>query len=315
MDSGWGRYRREWSVVAVLALLLAMLAIFAPRFFESGQLRGEFIKSASILAAAVGMTMVILCRQIDISIGSQLSVCAIVAGLAAKAGLPMPAVIAAAVAAGAIMGACNGVLVALIGMPSIVATLATMVVWRESLRWLREGEMVQGLSQGFQWFGLGQSSGEQAVVLSSLAIFLIFAWSLRSLAAGRAIYACGSDPEAARLAGLRPKAVTFGVFVAMGALSGVAALLNAVRFPQVQPNLGDGAELQVIAAVVVGGAAINGGRGTLAGSLIGVALLGMIGPALVFFGAQAQWEKAIQGLIILAAVASDTLFRGGRGQS
>ena len=310
IDLGWGRYRREWSMAAVLALLLAMLAIFAPRFFGSGQLRGEFIKSASILVAAVGMTMVIVCRQIDISIGSQLSVCAIVAGLSAKSGFPMPAVIVIATATGALLGACNGALVAFVGMPSIVATLATMVVWRESLRWLREGEMVQGLSQGFQWFGLGQTAGEWIVIAAALAIFLICAWSSRNLAAGRAIYAAGSDPEAARLAGLRPKAVTFGVFVAMGALTGIAALLNAVRFPQVQPNLGDGTELQVIAAVVVGGAAINGGRGTLVGSLIGVALLGMIGPALVFFGAEAQWEKAIQGLIILAAVASDTLFRG-----
>jgi rhamnose transport system permease protein len=106
--------------------------------------------------------------------------------------------------------------------------------------------------------------------------------------------------------------VVFGVFVIMGALAGLAALLNAVRFADVDPNAGAGLELQVIAAVVVGGVSISGGRGTLIGSLIGVALLGSIGPALVFLGTKPQWEKAIQGLIILLAVASDALYREGK---
>jgi rhamnose transport system permease protein len=104
----------------------------------------------------------------------------------------------------------------------------------------------------------------------------------------------------------------FGVYVLMGALTGLASLLNAVRFAVVDPNAGGGLELQVIAAVVVGGTAVSGGRGTLLGSLIGVALLGTIGPALVFLKAKPQWEKAIQGAIILTAVASDALNRRGR---
>ena len=124
------------------------------------------------------------------------------------------------------------------------------------------------------------------------------------------MYATGSDPEAARLAGIRPRRVVFSVFVTMGALAGLAALLNAVRFADVDPNAGTGLELQVIAAVVVGGVAISGGRGTLLGSLIGVALLGSIGRALVFLHVSAQWEKAIQGLIILLAVATDAFSRG-----
>ena len=156
----------------------------------------------------------------------------------------------------------------------------------------------------------------------ALSVFAAFAWGLRHLAAGRAVYATGSDPEAARLAGIRPRGVVFAVFVVMGSMAGLAALLNAVRFSDVDPNAGTGLELQVIAAVVVGGVAISGGRGTLAGSLIGVALLGSIGPALVFLGpnlppalewfGKPQWEKAIQGLIILLAVASDALNKRAR---
>jgi rhamnose transport system permease protein len=305
------RYRRELSVALAYAGLLAVLAVAAPRFFRPEALRAFVVSNASVLVAAVGMTLVIVCRHIDISIGSQFSICGVVAGLLARAGLPIPVVGLGTLAAGAGLGALNGVLVAGLGLPSIVVTLATLVVLRESLRYVREGEFVRNLPQGFQWFGAGQSTGQWLVVAAALVVFAIFAWSLRNLAAGRAVYATGSDPEAARLAGIRPRRVVFNVFVVMGALAGLAALLNAVRFGDVDPNSGTGLELQVIAAVVVGGTAISGGRGTLAGTLVGVALLGSIGPALVFLHTQPQWEKAIQGLIILLAVASDALYREG----
>jgi rhamnose transport system permease protein len=312
-----GRYRRELSVAAAYAVLLLVLAGADVRrgglgFYQPEQLRALVVSNAPLLVAAVGMTLVILARQIDISIGSQFCVCGVVAGLAAKAGLPMPAVALVTLLAGAALGALNGTLVAGLELPSIVVTLATLVILREALRWNREGEFVRDLPAGFQWFGAGQAAGQGLVVGIALAVFLACAWGLRHLALGRAVYATGSDPEAARLAGIRPRRVVFGVFVAMGALAGLAALLNAVRFADVDPNAGTGLELQAIAAVVVGGVAISGGRGTPVGSLIGVALLGTIGPALVFLHTQPQWEKAIQGLIILAAVASDALQRRGK---
>ena len=139
----------------------------------------------------------------------------------------------------------------------------------------------------------------------ALAVFAVFAIIMRYLAAGRAVYATGSDPDAAWLVGVRPRRVVFGVFVLMGALTGLAAVLGAVKLPQVDPRAGDGLELQVIAAVVVGGVAISGGRGTLPGMLFGVALLAVIHPALLFLGAQVYWSKALEGAIILIAVASD----------
>jgi rhamnose transport system permease protein len=303
------RYRRELSVASAFVALLLILAAFAHRFFRADQLRPLVVANAPVLVAAVGMTLVILCRQIDISIGSIFSICGVVAGLLSRSGLPMAMVGLGTLAAGTAFGAVNGSLVAGLGLPSIVVTLATLVIGRESLRYLREGEFVRDLPPGFQWFGAGQAGGQWIAVAIALAVFTSFAWGLRYLAAGRAVYATGSDPEAARLAGIRPRRVTFSVFVAMGALAGLAALLNAVRFPVIDPNSGTGLELQVIAAVVVGGVAISGGRGTLAGALIGVALLGSIGPALFFLGTKPQWEKAIQGLIILLAVASDALYR------
>jgi rhamnose transport system permease protein len=306
------RYRRELSVLTAYGLLLVFLAVTAPRFFLPDALRAFVVSNAPVLVAAVGMTLVIVCRQIDISVGSQFSICGVVAGLLARTGLPIPLVGLGTLMAGALLGAANGALVAGLGLPSIVVTLATLVIGRESLRYVREGEFVRDLPPTFQWFGLGQASGQWMIVTVALAAFTAFAWGMRNLAAGRAVFATGSDTEAARLAGIRPRGVVFSTFMIMGALSGLAALLNAVRFADVDPNSGTGLELQVIAAAVVGGTAISGGRGSLFGTLVGVALLGSIGPALVFLKTQPQWEKAFQGLIILLAVASDALYREGR---
>lgn len=304
------RYRRELSVAGAYGLVLLLLAARAPGFFRPDNLRIEAVKNAPVLVAAVGMTLVILCRQIDISIGSQVSIGAVVAGLLSRTGMPIPTVCAATLLVGAAMGAVNGLLVAVAGLPSIVVTLATLVIGRDAILYIREGA---SLASGFQWFGLGQVDGSAAVIGAALTVFAAFALALRHLAIGRAVYATGSDPEAARLAGIRPRRVVFGAFVAMGSLAGLASLLNAAPLAIFDTNTGGaGFEMKVIAAVVVGGTAISGGRGRLIGTLFGALLLGTVGSALTFLHIQPEWERAIQGLIILLAVATDALGRGGR---
>lgn len=290
-----------------LAALLALLAVLAPTFFRMDNLRDLLVGNAPVLVAAVGMTLVMLARQIDISIGSQFAICGVAAGMLAKTGLPMPFVALGAIGVGALLGMLNGALVAGLGLPAIVVTLATMVLLREGLRWATEGVWVRDLPANFQWLGLGQGAGRVAVIVLALVVFALFAWGLRQIAAGRAVYATGSDPEAARLAGIRPRRVVFGVFAFMGGLVGLAAVLTSIQFIDVQTNSGVGLEMKVIAAVVVGGTAISGGRGSLVGTLLGVALLGAIGPALTFLGTEAYWERALQGLVILLAVAADAL--------
>ena len=143
------------------------------------------------------------------------------------------------------------------------------------------------------------------VLAGTLLLLVALALAMRHLAAGRFIHAIGSDAEAARLAGIRPRLGMFFVFVLMGALTGLAAMLNVVQSPQVQPLSGLGLELKVIAAVVVGGVAISGGRGNLWGAFAGLLLLACIGPALTHLRVEAYWEKAIQGAIILLAVVAD----------
>jgi rhamnose transport system permease protein len=307
------RHLRELSVAATYALLLLLMAVLRPDFFHS-EFRETCVNNAAVLVAAVGMTLVIICRHIDISIGSQFSICAVAAALLAKAGLPMPLVAVSTMLIGAVMGAVNGALVAFLGLPSIVVTLATMVILGQSLSLVRQGALVENLPLDFQWFGLSQSAGQWMLILSAAAVLILFAWAMRNLAAGRAVYAVGSDQEAARLSGIRPRPVVFWVFVLMGSLTALASLLRAVRFPQVDPSSGLGLELETIAAVVVGGTAIAGGRGNLFGTLLGVMLLGTVSAALGFLTNNPYWDKAIQGGIILLAVASDAL-HAGRAQA
>jgi len=299
------RYKRELSAALAYAVLLIAVAIMAPSFFSATNLRDLALNNAPVLLVSIGMTMVILVAQIDISVGSQFAIASVAAGALAKSGVPMPFVVALVVMIGAAMGAINGALIGMLRLPSIIVTLAMLVAWRDALRWTTGGEWVQNLPANFQWLGLGQGFGQWLIVIASFIVLAFFAWTLRNLAAGRAVYAVGSDAEAARLAGIEPTRVTLFVFVLMGGLVGLAALLNAVRFSTVPSNAGIGLELKAIAAVVVGGTAITGGRGTLIGTLIGVALLGTIGTALTFIGINPFWEKAIQGAIILAALASD----------
>jgi ribose/xylose/arabinose/galactoside ABC-type transport system permease subunit len=302
-----GRYKRELAAGLALLILLVVVGLVAPRFFTAANLGDLALNNAPLLLVATGMTLVILVGQIDISVGSQFAVVSVAAGILAKAGVPVLLLLPSALVLGGSLGALNGFLVGRLGLPSIIVTLAMLVAWRDALRWSTEGAWVQDLPGGFQWLGLGQTAGQCSIVAAALGALGGLGWALRNLGAGRAVYAVGSDREAARLAGIEPVPVVFWVFVSMGALTGLAALLNAVRFSAIPSNMGLGLELKAVAAVVVGGTAIRGGRGSLVGTLVGAVLLGTVGPALTFAGINPFWEKAVQGAIILAALGSDKL--------
>ena len=300
------RFFRELSVLGALAAVLVGMAIFAPAFFSPQPLLSLLTREAPTLVVACGMACVIITRQIDISVGSMFSVCSVCAGLLAARGWPLLLVLPASVALGALLGAVNGLLVAGLRLPSIVVTLATMVTLRQGLNLVRQGEFVN-LPDRIQWFGLSQMAGQLVLVGASVVFLVALALAMRHMAAGRFVYAVGTDAEAARLAGIRPQLVTFLVFIFIGALTGLAAMMNLAQSPQVQPLSGAGLELKVIAAVVVGGVAISGGRGNLWGAFTGLLLLACVSPALIHLHIEAYWEKAIQGAIILLAVVADGL--------
>lgn len=299
------RYGQEISVAAAIAALCAVLAFVAPTYFSHENLIDLFLTNTPVLLISLGMTLVILTGEIDVSVGSMFAICAVSAGVIAKTGVPLPVALLGACVVGAAMGAMNGALTAYVRIPSIVVTLATMTALRAGLRWATQGAWIDNLPTGFQWFGLNQSVYSVITLLTAVGFVALAAWGLRHLGVGRAIYAAGSNSEAARVLGINTRRIVFWVFTATGALTGLAAVFDSVRFNQIPSNEGVGLELKVIAAVVVGGTAITGGSGTIAGTVLGVVLLGAIGPALTFLGFSAYWERALQGAIILAAIVME----------
>jgi rhamnose transport system permease protein len=301
------RRSREIAVAGTILALFAVLAFRAPGYFSHGNLSDLFLANVPVLIVALGMTLIILTGEIDVSVGSIFAIAGIAGGMLAKLGLPVLAAGLAACIAGAAMGALNGALVAYLRVPSIVVTLAAMVALRDGLRWTTQGAWVDDLPAAFQWLGLAQSTYSLMMLVVAIALAATIAWGLWNVAAGRAVYATGSNREAARLSGMHPSRVTFSVFTILGALTGLAAVFNSVRFNQIPTNAGLGLEMKVIAAVVIGGTAITGGKGSILGTVLGVILMGAIGPALTFLGIGAHWEKAIQGAIILAAIVIDAV--------
>ena len=300
-------HTREIAIAVANILLLLLLAATTHGFFTLGNLSDLFLANLPVMLIALGMTLIIVTAQIDISVGSVFAVCSVVAGVVARSGAPWIVYLLAACAVGAACGALNGALSAYLRIPSIVVTLATMVALRDGLRWQTQGAWVGNLPPNFQRFGMQQGTYTLAVLLLTVAFTLAVSLGLRYLRAGRAVFATGSNEAAARQLGINTSLVIFSVFTLTGALTGLAATLNAVRFNQVPSNTGLGLEMKVIAAVAVGGAAINGGSATVTGTVLGVILLGIIGPALTFLGVSAYWETALQGAIILLAVSANVL--------
>jgi len=298
---------REFGVLLASIALMVVLVFCTNGFFTQENLLDLFLSAMPVMIIAIGMTLIIITGHIDISIGSVFALCSVVTGLCAAMGLStvLSGVIACFV--GALCGTFNGVLVSSLRIPSIVVTLATMVIIRDGLRWKTQGAWVEGLPARFQWFGLPTAVYTVLCFFIVALLVLLSAFGLRYLRIGRTVFATGSNEAAARMTGINTGRVVLSVFTLTGFLTGLAAVLNATRFNQIPSNSGLGLELKVIAAVAVGGAVITGGSASIAGTVLGVILLSCISSALTYLGISAYWEKAIQGGIILIAIAIDAI--------
>lgn len=296
-------------MAALLIALLVVVGALRPGFLASGNLRDILINSVTPAIAAAGMTAVIVAGAIDISIGSILAVCAVVAAGLAKAGWPAPGVLAAALGAGALVGGFNGTLTAYAEIPSIIVTLGMLGVLRGLMTWITGGVWIRDLPPQFSAWTEARLLGLPEPVWAAAAAAAAVGLAMARLRWGRWIYAVGSQPRAARLSGVPVRRVTLGVFTLLGALVGLAAFVYASRFSLVQSNAGRGFELEVITAVVVGGTDIFGGRGTVLGSVLWVLLITTVETALTFLRVAPEWVPAVQGTLILVAVLGDALRR------
>lgn len=290
-----------------IAALFAAAALKDRSFLSVRNFTDVAVNTSYVAIAGMGMLLVILSGQIDVSVGAILAVTSSVAGALAKAGVPVPAAVLASVVAGLTLGTLNGLVVVGLGIHSIVATLGMLCIYRGLLIFVTHGGWISGLPAGLQFLGRGKLAGVPVPVLVTAAAFACVALLLRSTRAGRDFYAVGSSEESARLAGIPVRRVLLSAFVLDGALVGLAGAVFAGRFGSIQSNSGQGFELTAIAAVVVGGADIFGGSGSPSGTLLGAVLVSVTGTLLLFFDVSAFWEQAIQGAIILFAVAYYTI--------
>jgi rhamnose transport system permease protein len=302
---------RESGIIVVWIVFVAITVSIEPRF--ASQQEAQFILANTTIFAllALGETMVIVSRNVDLSIGSVVGLSAYVsASLFGKIhGIPIVVVFLVGLGIGLVVGVANGLMVAIGRVPSLVVTLATLYIVRGLDILIVGGNEVvaQTLPNAFIEIPRAGVYGVPYLAIAIAAVIGIGAYYLRSYRSGRDLYAIGSNPEAARLAGIAVGRRVFTAFAVSGAIAGVAGVLWAAQYQTVDSNAGTGYELTVIASVVVGGVAIFGGSGSAVGAAIGALLLQTINSALYVLGISPFWDQAIAGALLLAAITLDRI--------
>ena len=299
-----GHWSQELVVLGAIVVLFIVVGVVNPMFLSTANVRSIFAGNAYIAVAAIGMSMVIICGHIDVSVGSLIGVLAMVSGSIAVAGYPVWMAWLAPVVIGLLVNAFMGALVAYGRVPSIVVTLGMYSILKGGLISVTGGAWISDLPPEFmiaqfRWFGI-PSTVWFMVVMTILAA----AWMHYSVH-GRSIYALGSNAEAARAAGIRTGPTVVMVFAIHGAIAGVASVLFATQLQVIQSTVPSNLELTIITAAVVGGVSILGGRGLVVGATLAAILFATINSSLIFLNVSAYWLRAVQGLLILGTVLAD----------
>ncbi|KVV62173.1 sugar ABC transporter permease [Burkholderia cepacia] len=300
----WAQLRRStlfYPLVGLIVVCIAMM-IASPSFLSAANLE-NVLRQVSINAIiAVGMTCVILTGGIDLSVGSVMALSGTLAAGLMVAGVNAVAALAIGIAVGLGFGFLNGLFVAFAGMPPIIVTLATMGIARGLALIYTGGYPIDGLPDWVAFFGSGKVFGIQAPVLIMLVVYAIAWLLLDRMPFGRYVYAIGGNEQATRLTGVRVARVKLIVYTLAGLTSALAAIVLTGRLMSGQPNAGVGFELDAIAAVVMGGTSISGGRGAILGTLVGALLLGVLNNGLNMIGVNPYVQNVIKGGIILLAI-------------
>jgi ribose transport system permease protein len=301
--------KRFLPFVSLLALCV-LIAVLEPKFLSAGNLAGVARQTAVITIIAMGMTMVMVAGGIDLSVGSVMALAGVAGASAMVAGAPVVAGVAACVAAGAACGLANGAAISALRIPPFIVTLGAMGIYRGMALLLTDGKAVVGLPSSFGYLAEGQLFGVVPVPLVVVvAVALATHFVLASTRPGRYCYAIGSNVEAARYAGVRVSRYQIMFYVILGALAGLAGAIESARLVTGQPTAGEGYELRVIAAVVIGGGSLSGGQGTVTGTIIGALIMGVLSNGANLLGITAFTQQIVVGAVIVLAVTFDEFQR------
>ncbi len=315
--TGWRHIllRREAGIAVMIVLFCLSVGAVKPQFLTLDSLRIILLLVPLIMIGAMGQMLVLLARHVDLSIGSMLGLTAMASGMMFRY-MPevwWPVGFLVSVGLGAVLGLFNGALVTVFRLPAIIVTLGTLNLYRGLTFIMSDAKQIDRQYVPSALKSMSVTSpifGIPWIIFISFGVAILTYWFVMHTRIGRQIYALGSNPVAAPLRGISVTKVTLVVFAISGALSGLAGILYASRWGFVNPsNTGSGFELQVIAAVVIGGVSINGGVGTVAGTVLGVVLLGCVSAALPLLGIPGTTQSAIYGAVILLALMIDRLVR------
>jgi len=306
----WSRLKRLFSfreagILFVLIVLCVILSIVAPRFLTLRNVTNVVRQFSVIAIMSVGMTYVIITAGIDLSVGSIIALSGCMTAWFLVEGYPIWLSVLIGLALGALTGIVNGLLIVKVRLAPFIATLGTMGIARGLVLALTMGYPIQPFPEAFEVIGRGYLGPIPIPVVIMTVVVIVGHIFLSRTTIGRYIYYVGSNPTAARLSGLNVGRILILVYTVAGLLSGLAAVVLVSRLTSAQSNMGTGWELDAIAAVVIGGTSLAGGEGSVLGSLIGAALMGVIKNALILLGVNVYWQSVVIGIVIVLAVALD----------
>ena len=299
-------HNEQAGLFLALVLLCLVISLLTPVFFTAINIKNVLRDASLIAIAGIGMVMIILLGEIDLSVGSTQAVAGIVAVAVLNQMDSVWMALLAALLAGALVGLCNGLLVTKAGINSLIATLGTMAILRGGAMVSTQAVSIQGKVEGFVEIGTGYVGPVPIPVLLAFLLFGLFYFVLHHTILGRYIYAIGGNIQAARLSGLAVDRTRVLVYVIGGVLAALSAFILASRLNSGQPNAGLGFELQVIAAVILGGISLSGGIGTLGGAFIGILILTVLSNGLVLLNVSSFYHDIARGAVIILAVYLDT---------
>lgn len=307
---------QEFSVFIVLIVIYVVVGLVQPRWFNKNVLNTILLFMPYVLLIGLGEMVVIINRNVDMSLGAIMGFCAVLSGMIFRANSEFSLVLLCVMsaAAGGVLGLVNGVMINELNLPSVIATMGTGYIFRGVFYILCNGEQIDNTSipryiTSFSAFN-SSAVGIPYLVIFVFLVAILVGVVLRKTKLGRNIYFCGDNPKAAALRGINTKAISTICFVFAGICSGLAALAYISRIGYVNPTaVGSGIEFTVIAGVVIGGTSMIGGTGSVLGTVLGVFLLGELDTAITIVGLSGHWQKAIYGLIIVVAVIADKQFR------
>ena len=295
-------------IIALLAMCIFLVIFPTTRttFLTPNNMFNILRQNASNLFLATGMTMVIILGGIELSVGSVIALSGCVAaGCVVNLGLPEAVGFLAAILVGAIVGMFNGLVICKTDIPPFIVTLASMNIAKGIALVYTQGAPIRCMTDAFKFPGAGYVGPVPTPVILMLIVFVIAALMINRTQLGRHIYAVGGNAQAAKFSGINVSKVKFIVYTYTGIMAGIAGVVVASRLYSGQPTAGDGAEMDAIAAVVVGGTSMSGGSGRIGGTLIGVLIIGVLNNGLNLMGVDSNWQYIVKGLVILLAVYVD----------